>query len=185
MKTAKLIPMKYLFLLAAAILSFSSCSLIKGEDGPTQHPILGSWQLVEVNYEVSIDDKDIISYLVENNEMNRAEAESLRTEFISMNSRELIRRMMFSTGEETIGLKKGDSESVVSGTYLLTEDNKKVTITERNNGMVWDFEILELTRNEKIVLHLIEELMYDITGNGVKEKINLKYKKDYEKIRVF
>jgi len=185
MRNKKLSTIKFLFVLAAAIISISSCSLTKGEDGPTQHPILGPWQLVGVNYEVSIDDQDIVSYLMENREINQDEAEVIRTDFLNSNSRELIRRMMFSTGENTIGLKKGDSESVVSGTYILTDDNKNCTITETNNGMVWAFEILELRRNEKMVLLLPEEIMFDITGNGVNEKINLKYKMDYEKIRVF
>jgi len=172
MKSKNLFPRLFLVLIAASIFNLTSCSLLR-EDHPEQSPLVGGWHLDRSSSKTTINNEDFVSYLMTNKGITRAEAETIKTDFITTADLPLVRQIGFGSDGVTFYMSIGDAEDYIWGTYISTNNDSKLTLTVDDNGPEWVFNIVELRKREILRLDFPTTVSRDITGDGSLETIGV------------
>lgn len=148
----------------------TSCG--KKDVDPTIVSIEGTWDYKEFDSKVKINQKSDVDFFVQEFGLPPyaaiIAAQSVRESLFDEEDFENTRIIFSSNGSYEVRVENDIDES---GTYVLSADNKTLTLTSDAETVVLD--ILELSANTlKIVFE--EDEKFDVTSNGKEEDVNVK-----------
>lgn len=155
--------LRLLFLLcfATSMAFLSSCS--KDDDGPAGSPIVGTWTYSDSEVTILVDNQSISQFLIANgaNPTEAALEESFYKVFLE-NALDFDGTSFVFNADGTYDVRENGAVQE-SGTYQLTNNNTKLTISSSEGPQ--EFEVEELTNN-RLKLSFSEEEMEDFNDDG-------------------
>lgn len=138
------------------VLLAPSCS--KDEAADVASDLVGTWNITDVTVSITANDKDLIAYLVEDFGYDMVTANFLNDMFLDEMAGDISGTITFNK-DNTYKVVTPDSEE--NGTWSVSDDGKKLTITE--TGYDPDvMTIVSLTSSTLIIGLPVETEMVDL-----------------------
>ncbi len=157
--------------IASSMAFFSSCS--KDDDGaPAVSPIVGTWNYSDSEVTILVDNQSISQFLIANGEdpVDAALQESFYKVFIE-NALDLQGSSFVFNADGTYSARENGAVQE-SGTYQLTNNNTKLTISSSEGPQ--EMDVLELTNN-KLKLSFSEEEIEDFNDDGTDNTVSFSF----------
>lgn len=157
-----------LLLIVSGTLFLTSCGGTNEDEGPVLTPlIVGEWQYQSADVDITINDKDIFDYLVAEWGLSEEQAVQFAASFEeSMNDFDGMSWKFNADGTYELT----DPEETESGTWSLSADKSKLTLT--SNGESDIINVSTLT-SSKLVLSYTETFEEDMNEDGTNEAFGI------------
>jgi hypothetical protein len=159
------------FLLFAVLSTslFYACSS-SDDDGPSLATIVGFWSYDSHEIEARVNDKDFVTFLIEELGMNEVQAQFYQSLLIaSYVSTEDLQSTTLEFNEDGT-YEVSDGTDTETGTYEL-KDNSSILLMHSEDSML-EFHVEELSQN-RLSLAFSEEEQIDLTEDGTEEAVHL------------
>lgn len=155
--------LKTTILALSLIASTFMVSCDKDDETPNQSDIVGLWTYVSHTMDLNINGKDIVTYLIEDLQMEAAEAEIYKNLILGMLGEEQFQGTTIRFNANGTFESTEPDGSKETGTYELLDNGRKV-VTTSSDG-VRELDVKTLTNNQ-LVLAFSETDQIDFDEDG-------------------
>lgn len=163
-------------LMVSGTLFVTSCDENDDDNSPiSQSAIIGEWVYKSADISIVINDMDIIDYFIEEFEISEDSAEVWKEMFTEeMNDFDGYKWKFTSDNKYLVTSPEGNE----TGTWSLSSDNKKLTLTSEEETEVVDLKTLT---SSKMIVFMEESMEEDINGDEVDDQIEVSFELELQK----
>ena len=166
MKSGMIVRNISIFLIMGLLIT--SCN--KDDDKDAQDDLIGTWNVWASNFNTSVGDTTLTQYLIDSLGMSADQAQIYTTVFNSTLQQSISGTLTFKSDNTYTSTLGGQTDT---GTWSLSNDRKKLTMTSTTNSTPIQLDVVMLT-NENLEVSFTETDSVDLNEDTVPEIITVK-----------